>query len=319
MNPRPSGARRKAAAEIGGGKNMGSAFRVKAWLLASRPKTLPAAIAPVAVGSACAAAEGRFAPVHALFALLFALLVQITCNLANDLGDFTRGADTPARLGPARMAATGALSPGELRGAIALLAGLAFLVGLPLAVASGWGLVPVGVLCIAACLAYTGGPFPLAYNGLGDVFVLVFFGFVAVLFTAFVQCGAFPFSAWAGGLACGLLAVNILLVNNARDMETDAAANKRTTVVRFGRRFARVLYPVNFSVAAGVPVLLFAAGGFRAWVLLPLAVVPLAAALSAGFWRVREPVHYNAFLGRTAGVLLLYAVLLAGGIGIGGR
>jgi 1,4-dihydroxy-2-naphthoate octaprenyltransferase len=245
-------------------------LRGKAWFLASRPKTLPAAVAPVAIGSACAAAEGGFALIPAAFALLFALLVQITCNLANDLGDFTRGADTPDRLGPARMAATGALTPGALRCAIALLSVLAFAVGLPLAFAHGWWLVPVGVLCIGACLAYTCGPFPLAYNGLGDLFVLVFFGFVAVLFTAFVQCGSFPFSAWAGGLACGLLAVNILLVNNARDMETDAAANKRTTVVRFGRGFARGLYSVNLLVALGVPVVLFAVDGFGARVLLPL-------------------------------------------------
>jgi 1,4-dihydroxy-2-naphthoate octaprenyltransferase len=293
---------------------MASAFRAKSWFLACRPKTLPAAIAPVAMGSACAAAENGFSLLPASLALGFALLVQITCNLANDLGDFTRGADTPARLGPQRMAATGALTPGALRRAIALLAVLAFGVGLPLALAhEGW-LVLVGALCIAACLAYTGGPFPLAYNGLGDVFVLVFFGFVAVLFTAFVQCGAFPLSAWAGGLACGSLAVNILLVNNARDMETDAAAHKRTTVVSFGRGFARAFYAVNFLVALGVPVGLCATGGFRMWILLPVGTLPLAAALVTGFWRVREPARYNAFLGRTAGFLLLYAVLFVVGI-----
>ena len=293
---------------------MASAFRVKAWFSACRPKTLPAAVAPVAIGSACAAAEGGFAPLPASIALAFALLVQITCNLANDLGDFTRGADTPNRLGPARMAATGVLSPGALRRAIALLAVLAFAVGLPLAFAHSWWLVLVGVLCIGACLAYTGGPFPLAYNGLGDVFVLVFFGFVAVLFTAFVQCGAFPFSAWAGGLACGLLAVNILLVNNARDMETDIVANKRTTVVRFGRGFARVAYAGNLLVALAVPVVLFATDGFRVWVLLLLAGLPLAALLAVGFWRVREPVRYNTFLGRTAAFLLFYAILFVSGV-----
>jgi 1,4-dihydroxy-2-naphthoate octaprenyltransferase len=324
--------------------------KLRAWVLACRPKTLPAAIAPVALGSACAAAAGAFRWQSAACALVFALLVQIVCNVANDLGDFVRGGDTPRRLGPARMAATGALSPGEMRVGVAVLSMAAFCAGLPLALAHGWWLVPVGVVCLAAALAYTSGPLPLAYNGLGDVFVLVFFGFVAVLFTARVQCGGFPISAWLCGLACGVLAVNILVVNNARDMDTDALAGKRTTVVLFGRGFARGLYLANFAVAMAVPLALLCATGSvgtaggastvdgvgvagsvstvgsvggllcvaeRAWVLLPLLLAWPAAALVRGFWRVREPAAYNAFLGKTAAFLLGYALLLAAGVAWG--
>jgi 1,4-dihydroxy-2-naphthoate octaprenyltransferase len=149
---------------------------------------------------------------------------------------------------------------------------------------------------------------------LGDVFVLVFFGFTAVLFTARVQCGVFPVAAWAAGFSCGALAVNILIVNNARDMETDALAGKRTTVVRFGRGFARALYTVNLAAALLAPVVLFAAGIAGARVLLPLAAAPLAAALARGFCRVREPAGYNAFLGKTAAFLLLHSVLFAAGL-----
>ncbi|MDR2844902.1 MAG: 1,4-dihydroxy-2-naphthoate polyprenyltransferase, partial [Puniceicoccales bacterium] len=233
---------------------------MRVWWQACRPKTLPAAMAPVMLGSACAASVGHFSIWPALAALLFALLVQIMCNFANDYGDFVRGADTAERLGPTRAVASGQVPPQAMRRAVALLTAVAFGAGLVLVYWGGWWLIGVGAVCLLACLAYTGGPFPLAYNGLGDVFVIVFFGFVAVLFTAYVQCGTFPAAAWPAAAACGLLAANILVVNNARDMETDARAGKRTTVVRFGRGFARVQYAGSLVTALLVPVALRAMG-----------------------------------------------------------
>lgn len=286
------------------------------WLHATRPKTLPAAIVPVALGSACAAAAGGFRLVPALVALAFALLVQITCNLANDLFDFKKGADTAARLGPARATASGWVSPTEMRRAVILTGTLAFLVGLGLLPFGGPALLAVGIASIIAALAYTAGPFPLAYNGLGDVFVVAFFGFVAVPFTAYVQCGSFPASVWPVALGCGLMANAILIVNNTRDIETDAKAGKRTTAVMFGRNFARFQYMLTMLVAIAMPLAL-AAQGFRWPVLLALIIGPFAGPVVREFCAVTEPAKYNPLLGRTAALLLAYGALLATGIVLG--
>jgi 1,4-dihydroxy-2-naphthoate octaprenyltransferase len=286
---------------------------MRPWLLAARPKTLPAALAPVMLGSASAAAVEAFAPMPALLALLFAVLMQITCNFANDYGDFMRGADTPERLGPARAVASGWVAPQAMRRAVVLLAAASFCTGLLLVFWGGWWLIGVGTICLLACLAYTGGPFPLAYNGLGDVFVIVFFGFAAVLFTAYVQCGFFPAQAWVAAPACGLLAANILVVNNARDMETDARAGKRTTVVRYGRGFARAQYALSMAFALALPAVLLLLGSGPG-ALLPLLASPVGIAMALGFCRVREPSAYNAWLGRTAAFLLAYAALFSLGI-----
>jgi 1,4-dihydroxy-2-naphthoate octaprenyltransferase len=308
------------------------------WVHAARPKTLPAALAPVLLGSACAAGAGGFQPVPALLAAAFALLVQITCNLANDHGDFKRGADTPERAGPLRVTAAGLVPPAVMRRAIALAAAAAFAAGFGLVFHGGWWLIGVGAVCLAACLAYTGGPFPLAYHGLGDVFVLVFFGFVAVLFTAYTQCGTFPPAAWFAGAGCGLLAVNILVVNNTRDMETDAKAGKRTLVVRFGRAFARGEYAANTVLALAMPPALWLwnrapwnsatttgggdgggdSGGCLAnallWLPLPATVALVFCAVSFCRCRPENRAEYNPHLGRAALALLLYALLFAGAL-----
>ncbi|MDR0535789.1 MAG: 1,4-dihydroxy-2-naphthoate octaprenyltransferase [Puniceicoccales bacterium] len=312
---------------------------IGAWVAACRPKTLAAAAAPIAVGTAAGwrHAGGGVDAIRwdlAASALVFALLTQITCNISNDLGDFLRGADTPRRVGPARMAATGALTPGQLRLGAAVCALAAFAAGLPLAIARGWWLVMVGAPSLLAAFAYTNGPFPLAYKGLGDAFVLIFFGFVATLFSAHAQCGCLPVAAWVGGGACGLLAVNILLVNNTRDMETDAAAGKRTTVVRLGRGFARDFYTLNVLLAVGVPILFLlwearaagfldvvmgmkdappAFGSRPPWpVLLLLPSAPLAWWVARKFRGVPDatPAAYNPVLGKSALLLLLHAAFL---------
>jgi len=278
------------------------------WIQAARPKTLPAALAPVALGTGCAAGAGSGANfAAATFAALFALFAQVACNLANDLGDYKRGADTPERAGPVRVTASGLAAPTAVRRAAIVAAVAAFVSGLGLVFfgTGGVWLVPVGVVCIAAALAYTEGPFPLAYHGLGDAFVLVFFGFVAVLFTCYTQCGEFPLPAWFAGAGCGLLAVNILVVNNARDMETDAAAGKRTLVVRFGRGFARVEYAL--CVALALASLTLAAGAdARAFIVAGVLGIP-ALALVRAFLRVdvRRRADYNPLLGKSAAFLLL--------------
>jgi 1,4-dihydroxy-2-naphthoate polyprenyltransferase len=286
---------------------------VTIWLSASRPKTLAAALAPVAVGAAFALRTGEPLLWAALMpALAFALLVQIGTNFANDYSDFVRGADRPDRRGPTRAVASGAISPQAMQRAAALVFALAMLAGLPLAYWRGWGLLPLGMLCCLAGYAYTAGPFPLAYHGLGDVFVVLFFGLVAVGGSTFVLSGQLTVASLAAGSGVGLLATNILVVNNYRDMETDAPAGKRTLVVRFGRSFARRQFAgqavVAFAVVTGL-----ALAARDAWLLLPWLAAPLAFAS----WRRLSPeatgAELNRLLGQAAGTLLLYAALLAVG------
>ena len=226
---------------------------VGAWVLASRPKTLPAASAPVLVGAATAYAAHAFRPWPALAALAGALLIQIGTNLANDYFDFRHGADTHERVGPVRVTQAGLLAPAAvLRGAWAAFA-LAALAGAYLTAVAGWPVVAIGTLAVAAGLAYTAGPFPLGYHGLGELFVFVFFGLVAVGGTHFVQAQSLPASAVWAGVPMGMLAAAILVVNNLRDVATDRAAGKRTLAVRLGARAARVEYLVLLAAAFATP------------------------------------------------------------------
>ncbi|MDB6115539.1 MAG: menA, partial [Lacunisphaera sp.] len=208
------------------------------WWEAARPRTLAAAVIPVLVGTALAAGYESADWLAAAICLAFALFVQVGTNYANDYYDFVKGADTPSRVGPRRAVAAGLIAPATMRRATGLVFGAAFLVGLLLVRSGGWWLVPIGVGSILCGLAYTGGPWPLGYNGLGDLFVFGFFGLVAVDTTFYVQAGHVFSDVTSCGAAIGLLAANILVANNYRDLETDAAAGKKTLVVRFGRRFA---------------------------------------------------------------------------------
>ncbi|HEY5550839.1 MAG TPA: 1,4-dihydroxy-2-naphthoate polyprenyltransferase [Opitutaceae bacterium] len=283
------------------------------WLLASRPKTLPAAIVPVMVGSALAARAGAFNWQAAALCLGFALLVQIGTNFANDYFDFLRGADSPTRVGPRRAVASGLVSPAAMRAATMAVFGAAFVVGLGLVRIGGWWLLPLGVVCIACGLAYTGGPYPLAYNGLGDLFVFIFFGLVAVGASFFVQAGPLDVDVWMAGSAIGLLSTNLLVANNYRDRDGDAAVGKRTLVVILGERAARVQYAASNAAAFAVVIALWLRGS-SPWLLLPLAVLPL------GVWnvvslrpRATSP-ELIALLGRTAALLLAYGALLSLGL-----
>jgi 1,4-dihydroxy-2-naphthoate polyprenyltransferase len=283
------------------------------WIGAARPRTLPAAIAPVIVGSALARHDGAFDPLAATLCLAFALLVQIGTNFANDYYDFIRGADTAARVGPRRAVAAGLIAPATMRTAMIAVFASSFLAGLGLVAWGGPWLIAIGVASILCGIAYTGGPWPLAYHGLGDVFVFLFFGVVAVGATYFVQAGRWTADALVAAVPVGLLATNILVVNNYRDVETDAVARKRTLVVRFGRPFSRVQFGLSLAVALAVPVY-FLIRGFGPASLLPLALTPMAWSHIRRLRESASPGQLIALLGDTGKLLALYAVLFAAGL-----
>lgn len=287
--------------------------RGKIWLAATRPRTLPAAVAPVLVGSAWAWHAGKFDGLAAAICLGFAVLIQIGTNFANDYYDFVKGADTPNRVGPRRAVAAGLVAPAVMRGAAFGVFALAFLLGLTLIVWGGPWLTVIGVASVLCGIAYTGGPYPLGYHGLGDLFVFIFFGLVAVGATAWVQAGAVTADVLLLAVGVGLLASNILVVNNYRDVETDAVAGKRTLAVRFGRGFARGQFGLSLVIALAVP----AAVGWRvgsAWLLLPWLLLPMAWRHARRLRESKSPSELIELLGDTGKLLALYALLLAAGL-----
>ncbi len=284
------------------------------WVLAVRPATLTAAVVPVLVGTA-AAVGSRVSPVRvsaAIAALLGAVFIQIGTNLANDVFDYEKGVDTPDRLGPLRVTQAGFLSPSAVRTAMVVAFGLATLAGVYLTAIAGWPVVAIGLASIASGIAYTGGPWPLGYNGLGDVFVFVFFGIIAVCGTAFVEVGTIPLRALAAGVSIGAIATAVLVVNNVRDHVGDRTSGKRTLVVRFGRAFGVAEYIALWLVAFLVPVAMVLHGA-SPWLLLPLATVPFAIRLARTVSRV-EGRPLNACLASTAKLLAVYGVLFSLGL-----
>jgi len=289
----------------------------RAWLLACRPATLTAAIVPVIVGSAVAHALHGFRLAPALAALFGAILIQIATNFANDVFDHEKGADTEERLGPTRATAAGLLTPRQVRAGLGFTIALTALPGLYLVSIGGWPIVVVGVASVLSGIAYTGGPYPLGYHGLGDLFVFVFFGLVAVCGTAFVQIGSIPPLAILASVPVGALATAILVVNNVRDRETDVKAGKRTLAVRFGRRAGLVEYAALFALSYATPVACVAWLGRSLWTLLPLASLPVAILLTRSLASL-EGRPLNAVLARTAMLLLLFGVLFSVGLALGG-
>lgn len=288
-----------------------------AWLLATRPATLVAAAVPVAVGAAAARVRGPVAVGPTLAALIGALLLQIAANLANDVFDFESGADTADRLGPTRAAQAGLLTPRELRVGLAGVLALALAVGVYLTWACGAVIVLIGLGSIATALAYTGGPYPLGYHGLGDVAVALFFGLAAVTGTAYVASGSWLGLALWASLPVGALATALLVVNNLRDRETDLLAGKRTLAVRWGRRFAIFEYRALLVIAYAVPVLL-AARGVGPSLLLPLVSLPVAWRLFGAIARAHGRA-LNAVLLGSARLLALHGFAFAFGIAIAAR
>jgi len=283
-----------------------------AWIAAARLRTLPAAVVPVAVGTACAAASGGVALGPALAALAGALAIQIATNFANDVFDAERGADGPDRVGPLRAVSAGLISAAAMKRAMIAAFGVAALFGIYLAAVAGWPVIAIGVASVASGIAYTGGPWPLGYHGLGDVFVLAFFGFVAVCGTAFVQLGHVPDLAIAAAVPVGALATAILVVNNVRDRASDERAGKRTLAVRLGRRGALIEYVALVALAYAVPLALAATG--RPAVLLPLLSAPVAIARVRAVIAAGDGPAFNRCLAATAQLLLLHGGLFAAGL-----
>ncbi|HEX4455827.1 MAG TPA: 1,4-dihydroxy-2-naphthoate polyprenyltransferase [Kofleriaceae bacterium] len=284
------------------------------WLQAARPKTLPAAATPVIVGTACAHACGGVAWGPALAALGGALALQIGANFANDAFDAEKGADGADRIGPVRAVAAGLISASAMKRAMVIAFAVAMLFGIYLTSVAGWPIVAIGLASIAAAVAYTGGPWPLGYHGLGDVFVFGFFGIVAVCGTAFVQLGRVPELAWWASVPVGALATAILVVNNVRDRAGDARAGKRTLAVRFGRSAGIVEYALLVAVAYAIPAVLAPNHLAR---LLPLISLPVGIARVRGLARAATGAEHNALLAATAQLLLVHGALFAAGLAIG--
>ena len=288
--------------------------RPRAWLVAIRPATLPAAVGPVLVGLAVAISLGVFEPLPALAALAVALLLQIASNVGNDLSDFRSGVDTDARLGPPRAAASGLLSERELVAGLVVIIGLAGLVGLYLVSVGGIVILVLGIAAVISAVAYSGGPWPYGYHGLGEVFVFVFFGLVAVAGTTYLQTVTWEPLAFAAAIPVGSLITAILVVNNLRDIDTDAATGKRTLAVILGERGAMAEYDLLVGVAYAVPVAMLIAGDVSWTVLLPLASLPMTIALFRVVHAGGDPRRLNPVLRETARLSLVYSVLLAAGL-----
>ncbi len=288
--------------------------------MAARLRTLPAAVAPVLVGTSIAVTRGVFRPGAFIAALLGAILIQVGTNLSNDYSDARRGADTEERLGPMRVTAGGLVPPKTVLLWTYLTFGAAALCGVYLVVVAGWELLVLGVLSILAGVLYTGGPRPYGYEGLGEVFVFLFFGIVAVAGSAFAQLESWPWESFALAVPVGLLVTAILVVNNIRDMDTDRRAGKRTLAVRLGRERARFEYAallaVGFLVLLPIAAIEIADSDSASalWWLLPWLTAPLAVKL-VGVVRTRvDGPTLNGALARTAGLQLVFCVLLTAGI-----
>jgi 1,4-dihydroxy-2-naphthoate octaprenyltransferase len=303
--------------------------RRRAWLMAARPQTLPAGAAPVIIGVGLAVSDDVFAPLPAFAALVGALLIQVGTNFANDYYDAIKGADTDDREGFTRVTAGGLIAPERVKYAMAAAYTLALCVGLYLVFVGGVPILVVGLSSILAGLLYTGGPYPYGYYGLGDLFVFVYFGLVAVTGTYYVQAvvtmdvGPVPLGIPAGtvttatllaGVAAGALSTAILVVNNIRDIETDREAGKRTLAVMLGYRWSRVEYLTLLGAAYVVPVILWAVLGYTPAVLLALLSVPLATATARIVLTGTDGDTLNPALERTGQVLALYAILFAAGL-----
>ena len=282
--------------------------------MAARPRTLPAAVAPVLVGTALAQTRGSIDLIAFAAAMLGALFIQVGTNLSNDYSDARRGADTEDRLGPVRVTAGGLVPPRQVLVATYLSFAAAVLCGIYLIAVAGPVLLLIGAASILAGILYTGGPRPYGYEGLGEIFVFLFFGVVAVTGSYYVQRQDLPWEALVLAVPVGLLASAILVVNNVRDLDTDRRAGKRTLAVRLGRERTRTLYAVMLLAAyltAGLPWLL---GSLTAWLLLPWLTAPLAVRLQRTVRTHADGPTLNPALAGTGQLEFLFCVLLAVGL-----
>ena len=286
---------------------------IQIWFEATRPKTLPAALCPVMVGSSMAYHDGLFNWIPSLICLSFALLIQIGTNFANDYLDGVKGTDTEARIGPLRAVASGSVQPLAMRRAALIVLALAFILGLSLIFYGGWWMLLVGASSVICAWLYTGGPYPLAYNGLGDLFVILFFGLIAVACTYFVQALQITVDAFLLGLASGLVINNILVVNNYRDLEEDILASKRTLVVMMGRRFAQLQY-LGSTVLAATILLVLAWKQHAFW--LGLAGMPLSygVVIGARLHRLTTAEEFLGVLKASGMIVAAFGILVSVGL-----
>jgi 1,4-dihydroxy-2-naphthoate octaprenyltransferase len=284
------------------------------WLMAARVRTLPAAIAPVLVGTALAGYQSVFHPLRFVAALIGAVFIQVGTNLSNDYSDARRGADQEDRLGPVRVTAGGLVPPGRVLVATYISFGIAVLAGAYLVYVAGWQLLVVGAASILAGVLYTGGPKPYGYEGLGEAFVFLFFGIVAVAGSYFVQVKHLEWEAFALAVPVGLIAAGILVVNNVRDIDTDRRAGKRTLAVRLGRERTRVMFAVIIYLAYILTPITWAFGPLLAWLMLPWLTLPLAAAVVRTVRNHTDGASLNGALARTGMLQLVFCALLAGGV-----
>jgi 1,4-dihydroxy-2-naphthoate octaprenyltransferase len=303
--------------------------RAEAWLMAARPQTLPAGTAPVVIGVGLAVADGVVAPIPAVAALVGALLIQIGTNFANDYYDAVNGADTDEREGFTRVTAGGLIDPSQVKRAMIATYVLAMVVGLYLVVIGGLPILIVGLSSILAGLLYTGGPYPYGYYGLGDLFVFVYFGLVAVTGTYYVQAverldielvpltipnGTLTVASVLAGIAAGALATVILVVNNIRDRETDRDTGKRTLAVMLGYRWSRVEFVGLVATAYVIPPVFWLGLGYSPAVLLPVLTLPLAGMVTRTVLTNTDGDALNPALERTGQLLALYALLFTAGL-----
>jgi 1,4-dihydroxy-2-naphthoate octaprenyltransferase len=289
--------------------------KFESWLIASRPKTLFAAIVPVFVGSGVAISEGIFVPVYSLVALVCSILIQIGTNYTNDLYDFTKGADNEKRKGPRRVLASGWITVNEMKIAIVVTFLISFLLGLYLVYAGGWVILVVGIFSILAGIAYTAGPFPLAYNGLGDIFVFGFFGVIGTVFTYYLHSHHVNFVSLLASVPVGSLVTNILVVNNYRDIEEDRAANKFTLAVKMGRTFTRYQFIFLMIISFLTPLILYVFFNYTVWIFLPYITLPVAAKVIRMITTL-DGTDLNKTLELTARLSALFGILFSAGLAL---
>lgn len=288
--------------------------KTRIWIDAARPKTLAAAFVPVVIGSSLAYHDGSFHWLPSLIALVCAFLIQIGTNFANDYFDFIKGADTDDRIGFERATAQGFVTAHEMKMAMLLAMGLAFITGLYLVWHAGWVILALGIASLVFGVLYTGGPFPLGYNGLGDLFVFIFFGIVAVMGTYYVNALQWSASSFWASLAVGALSTNILVVNNLRDVEQDGPAGKNTLGVLFGEAALKWEYLVMLAIALFVPFYLYVKSGFSLTILLPYISLPFGAYLVITVWTEVKKSNLNKTLEQTAQFMTLFGILFGLGI-----
>jgi 1,4-dihydroxy-2-naphthoate octaprenyltransferase len=287
--------------------------KIRSWVIASRPRTLPAAVVPVLVGSAAAASDNKFILLYASIALICSLLIQIGTNFTNDLYDYLKGADNEKRKGPLRVMVNGLISVTEMKTAIVIVFLTAFALGLYLVYTGGYIVFVIGIASILAGIAYTAGPYPLAYNGFGDFFVFVFFGVVGTVGTYFVQAHTLSYLPFLCSIPVGALITNILVVNNYRDIDEDRAANKYTLAVKFGRVFTRYQFIFLLLISFFIPLILYFGFDFNYWVFLPYLTIPIALRLIKMLYSF-EGKELNKTLELTARLSALFGLLLSAGI-----